>query len=67
MNTEILAATPKIVEAFGALRATDFEFNALGKLSISDVALSAALSRNRRRLWQSSCDIIIPTPPPHRE
>jgi hypothetical protein len=53
----------KLVDAFGALRATDFEFDALGKLSINDAALAAAVGRNRQPSWQSSAHNIIPTPP----
>jgi hypothetical protein len=63
MNTNRVTATPKGAEAFGALWPTDFEFNALGKLSINDAALAAAIGRNRQRSLRSSCDIINPIPP----
>jgi hypothetical protein len=70
MITERLTSLPMAVDAFGALRPTDFKFDALGNLSISDAALTTALGQNRRRSWQRSCDIISltpfpPPPPPH--
>jgi hypothetical protein len=49
--------TPKKID-----RST-FQFNALGKLSISDAALTAAIGRNRRPSWQISPHIILPIPP----
>jgi hypothetical protein len=63
MHTERVTATSLRAEAFGALRPTDFEFNASGKLSISDTALTAAIGRNCRPSWQRSSRIIIPIPP----
>jgi hypothetical protein len=63
MNAERLTATRPEAESFRALRPTDFEFNASGKLSISDTALTAAIGRNCRPSWQRSSRIIIPIPP----
>jgi hypothetical protein len=63
MHTERVTATPLRAEAFGAIRPTDFEFNALGKLSISDAALTTALGRDRRPSRQTSSKGIHPIPP----
>jgi hypothetical protein len=63
MNTGILTATPKAHEAFRSLRSTDFEFNALGRLSMSDAAFAVAVCRNRSPSNQISSKGIHPIPP----
>jgi len=63
MTIETLTTTPKGFEAFGALQSTDFEFNTLGKVSISDAALTAAIDRNCPRSYQASSKDIFDNPP----
>jgi len=63
MNIETLTATPNAFEAVGALRSIDFRFNTLGKVSISDAALTAAIGRNCRRSHQTSSKDIFGNPP----